>query len=134
MINSSNSIKAIKNLEGCELIAAVAPERPPQTIRGGFIVVRRKGGDGRLRKIADQPYEHASQEEAEAQAAVLAARHGGEFSVFHQVATVLPPVAQEGPRPALVPTPAPLPIAPAHRRPVVVERRASRAVKQGGRS
>jgi hypothetical protein len=133
MTESGNSTRPIKKQERSVAITPAAPERPPQTIRGNYLIVSRKAG-GRLKRIALSPYEHGSLKEAEAQAAVLAARHGGEFSVFHQVATVLPPVVQEAPELIPEPTLAPEFAVPPQRRPLVVERRTSRAVKQGGRA
>ncbi len=125
--------KAIQAVRAPEPIAApTKPERPPQTIRGGYLIVRRKAGLGFLKRIAKLPFEHGCLEEAEAQAAVLANRHRDEFSVFAQVATALPQEKQEVPTVLLQQAPAAEPIAPAKRRPVVVERRTSRAVKQAG--
>jgi hypothetical protein len=143
MTEQNNSTRLTKKQEGPVTVAIRAvrepedstapakPERPPQTIRGGFLIVSRNGGSGRLKKIADRPFEHASLAEAEAQAAVLAARHGGEFSVFMQMATVMPPAIVAAP---VTSPPAETISKPAERRPLLVERRTRRVPSQGVRA
>lgn len=67
------------------------PDKPPQTIRGGFIVVRRQERTGRLLTMHGTAYEHGSSAAAQAQAAILAARFGDEFAVFCEISSALPP-------------------------------------------
>jgi hypothetical protein len=67
------------------------PDKPPQTIRGGFIVVRRQERTGRLLTMHGTAYEHPSSEAAKAQAAILAERFGCEFAVFCEIDAALPP-------------------------------------------
>lgn len=146
MTDSNNSTRPIKKQEGLVTLAIravrepnpiAAPadtKRPPQTIRGGYLIVSRNGGNGRLKRIAFNPFEHGSLEEAKEQAAVLAARHGGEFSIFVEAASIVSPAGQEAPETVPQPHPAPEPAPPPQRRPVVVERRTSRARPQGGRA
>lgn len=112
------------------------PGKPPQTIRGGFIVVRRQERTGRLLTMHGTAYEHASAKAAEAQAAILAERFGCEFAVFAEVSCALPPPKMElAGDPAIdadaaAPAPpAPIPAeppAPAAKRTLVVERRKAR--------
>lgn len=76
---------------------AARPDKPPQTIRGGFIVVRRQERTDRLLTMHGTAYEHPSSEAAKAQAAILAERFGCEFAVFCEIGTALPlsPLAVE---------------------------------------
>ena len=65
------------------------------TIRGGFVVHRRGDSTGRIMTPPHrQMFEHASLEEARAEAARLAAKFNREFVVFQEVGAVLPPVAE----------------------------------------
>ena len=100
--------------------------KPGQSIRGGYLIARRHKESGILIRIAKRPFEHASLDEAEAQARHLAERHDDEFTVFVEVASVMPPAkeASELPAEPLLRHPEP----PA-RRAVVVERRVSRKPK-----
>ena len=94
------------------------PDKPPQTIRGGFIVVRRQERTGRLLTMHGTAYEPPSSEAAKAQAAILAERFGCKFAVFCEVASALPPSA---PSP-VEPGPAPVPETPtpkARTRPII---------------
>jgi hypothetical protein len=106
-------------------------EKPEQTIRGGYMIARRHKDSGILVRIASRPFEHASRDEAEAQARRLAERHGDEFTVFAEVASVMPPLKELGEVPSTEP---PLPVPePPPRRALVVERRVSRKPKTAGR-
>lgn len=105
--------------------------KPGQTIRGGYMIVRRHKDSGILVRIASRPFEHASRDEAEAQARLLAERHDDEFTVFAEVASVMPPVKELGEVPSAEP---PLPVPePPPRRTVIFERRVSRKPKMAGR-
>ncbi|TXN06690.1 hypothetical protein FV222_04820 [Methylobacterium sp. WL103] len=113
------------------------PNKPPATIRGGFIIVRRDDRTGRLITLGKTPYEHASAAEARAQAVVMAERLGSEFAVFCEVDAVLPPPAEVvTAAPVVDPEPSPPPAVkePAPRPPVVVERRTKRRPATGGRA
>lgn len=115
------------------------PPKPPQTIRGGYIVLRRDGMKHRLTLIGGRPYEHGSLDEAMAQAAVLANRLGAEIAVFAQVATVLPDAVEIPAAPTQALAPAPLPTPVPVSRPVIVEHRKKRSPRpvittQGGLS
>lgn len=71
--------------------------RPPPTLRGGFIVHRRGDSAGRIRTPpARGLYEHASLESASAEAERLANKYGKEFAVFQEVAAALPPPPAAG--------------------------------------
>ncbi len=83
------------------------PDKPPQTIRGGFIVVRRDVRTSRLLTGHGTAYEHASSTEAKAQATVLAERFNCEFAVFCEVASALPPSAPSPIEPEPMPVPEP---------------------------
>ncbi|TXM65678.1 hypothetical protein FV226_24615 [Methylobacterium sp. WL12] len=110
--------------------------RPPQTARGGYIIVCRNSTNGILIRIADRPYEHADQADAEAQAQRMADRYRKEFAVFREVASVLPPPAEVvTTAPVADPEPSPPPAVqePAPRPAVVVERRTRRRLATGGR-
>ena len=67
------------------------PGKPPQTIRGGFIVVRRDDRTGRLLTMHGTAYEHGSAAAARVQATILAERFGCEFAVFCEVDAVVAP-------------------------------------------
>ena len=109
------------------------PNKPPATIRGGFVVIRRDDRTGRLITLGKTPYEHASSKEAQPQAAVLAARLGSEFAVFCEVASALPPETVESELAEVTkPTPAGAPIETSAKRTVIVERRVSRSRKPVG--
>lgn len=101
-----------------------------QSIRGGYLIARRHKESGILIRIAKRPFEHASLDEAEAQARHLAERHDDEFTVFAEVASVMPPAKEASESPA---EPPPLDPEPPARRAVVVERRVSRKPKTGRR-
>lgn len=105
--------------------------KPGQSIRGGYLIARRHKKSGILIRIARRPFEHASLEEAEAQARHLAERHDDEFTVFVEVASVRPPLRNAVELPSAEP-PLPLP-EPPPRRALVVERRISRKPKTAGR-
>lgn len=65
--------------------------RPAATVRGGFIVLRR-ARNGRLR-AGYAPFEHGSLDDAETEAARLAAQHRCEFAVFQEVGGASPAVS-----------------------------------------
>lgn len=104
--------------------------KPGQSIRGGYLIARRHKESGILIRIASRPFEHASLEEAEAQARHLAERHSDEFTVFAEVASVRPLPRKEAELPAKEPPAAIL--EPPARRALVVERRVSRRQKPVG--
>jgi len=59
--------------------------RPGESIGGGFIVVRRGNGSGRLR-MNEWPFEHGTYEDAEAEARRLSEQYPGKaFAVLQQV-------------------------------------------------
>ncbi|MCJ2106994.1 hypothetical protein MKK70_16740 [Methylobacterium sp. E-041] len=117
------------------------PNKPPATIRGGFIIVRRDDRRGRLITLGETPYDHAFAGEARAQAVVMAERLGSEFAVFCEVDAVLPPPVEVVTEKALIEpepspplSPAPAVQEPASRPLVVVERRTKRRPAIGGRA
>ncbi|MDR7039634.1 hypothetical protein J2X36_004410 [Methylobacterium sp. BE186] len=110
--------------------SAPRTDRPPQTIGGGYFILRRARKGRRLTLIGRYPYEHGSLEEAEAQAEILAARTGGEFAVFRQVGTVMPPATSEIEQAAallLATDSIPEAPEPSSRPALIVERRSKRA-------
>ncbi|WP_336489828.1 hypothetical protein [Methylobacterium nigriterrae] len=113
------------------LSSAPRSGKPPQSIGGGYFILRRAKKSRRLTLIGRCPYEHGSLEEADAQVKVLAARTGGEFAVFRQVGTVVPPATSEIEQVAAAPSPTdPIPKAPepASKPALIVERRRRRAI------
>src|SRR4051812_9420124 len=95
------------NMSNFNPIPSLAPraEKPAQSIGGGYFILRRAKKGRRLTLIGRCPFEHGSLKEAEAQAEVLAARTGGEFAVFRQVGTVMPPATSEIEQVAAAPSP-----------------------------
>ena len=71
--------------------------KPPMTIGGGHIVLRRDAKSERLTLIGHRPFEHGSLKEATEQAQALADKHGGTFAVLAQVGTVTMPERPKGP-------------------------------------
>ena len=113
------------------------PNKPPATIRGGFLIVRRDDRTGRLITLGKTPYEHGTCAEAKAQAMVMAERLGSEFAVFCEIDAVLPPPVEVVAAEPIIEaelSPPPAVQVPAPRPPVVVERRTKRRPTIGGRA
>ncbi|MGH1588644.1 hypothetical protein ACRBEV_10110 [Methylobacterium phyllosphaerae] len=108
--------------------------RPPETVRGGFLIACRDPKTGRLRKVGATPFEHGSVPEAEVEARRLAERYRQEFCVFREVTSVMPPEAPaaeaEPAEPKVADTPTPQ--VSSKPRTVIVERRVSRRQKSAG--